>query len=724
MHREPRLRCLAVFVSVVLGFTAAAGAADLSDLTGTFRGQSRTSDGSTAPATLTLAGDALSGSLVVRSGGQDISITVSQVIVTGERVRMRATFAGQVGFFEGVATADGLKGRVDFGKALWFDVDLRVVADDRAVSGQPARVVALMHSAAKDSGSLRAFVDSQITDLASVPPPLGRAADVGAAEVSSPADEASIYASALNRRALSLATFDAARSLLGTLPDKARDLAERAALDADEANRLFRLASKTATPDSVAAYRKVLGGFRSTSDGPRFGLVCSSPACLEPMEVILRMGQVAVAQANLDSQRGDAALRLLVSVIVDDPKLRPLIDSRKNLVIGASGFYGALDEVLASQDALRATIGGLSRSQAFAGRADAPSIGREVLNRAASFVGAAQRLEPLVPPGVDERWIEVKTGDMKRGFRLATDGTVTYQGKSLLPRVFESPISATRIVVSPASPTGRYFFLQGCDGQAPDAPCTRFFFFDSSGTSLKVAGLGRFGADPWVQWLGNEKAALLAYTEGVTALYRFDPAGAKADKVPLETLCSVGEIAHAVLSTAEVGGETGPVGMQVQVKCDFFQDPRCDATKVKRTVPAMIDLASLSIDGPRPEPTKPVPVKADSSSIADTWVGSVQDKDKSKYYDVSVVIKADGPNGLRGDMSVTGLDCQVTFIGTGQEGNVWTFKGKESSKFRCMFMARMRAIPKDDGSIEWKVFTMSADTPRLHGLLKRQGAQT
>lgn len=746
-NRTGTRRALTVCVFAVVLFVRCEKPAwgQATELAGTYRGESVASDGSKAQVRLRLTteGASLSGNLVLKAAGQEIPISLGQGQLSGERLRMVARFAGNTGVLEASVQGDAIRGRADFGAVaggkLWFDIDVVAVAEGGAQGGnQPQRAMAVLRSIGQDSGTLAAFLDKQVASLAEPPPPPRRALEIVALSPDAAPDQNVAYAYGMNRSALARATLTAAKwPLEGGDMQLARVLAESGARLADEASKLLRIASGPSGADVETGVRKVLAGYRSNTEGVRYGwsLNCGTK-CLEPSEAILAMADVATAISGrpLDAPQREALRTGLVSALSDEPAVRSVVQSRTAALLGASGFYDAVDNALRSPETLRAVIGGLSRSPALSGRSDIPSLGRDLAARAASFMQSAKASEPRIPLGMDERWVDLKPGDTMRGFRLARDGFVTHQQKTLMGKLTLGEPGSTsaappRLVVSPASPTGRFFFVQACDSAVPGAPCNRFFMVDLQSNEIKAAKVGRYGADTWVRWQQSEKYALVAYTEGVTSLFRFDPIAGTAEKVPLDKLCASDELPHVELNTVEIGAEGEKARAQVDIKCDFFQDPSCDSAAVKRSVSAVIDIATLSVIGPPPGKPSVTGVARGSGGpgtgageldLVGTWVGRVQDKDKNTFYDLTLNLSAGSGGGLEGAMTISELGCMVTLVSFEKEGEVTLFKGKQSSKFRCMLMGRMRAIPQPDGSIEWKVFTASVDKPRLHGILERR----
>jgi hypothetical protein len=423
-----------------------------------------------------------------------------------------------------------------------------------------------------------------------------------------------------------------------------------------------------------------------------------------------------------------------LAALADIAEIRSAVEARGLELLVESGFYDAVEGALQSPETTRAVIGSLSRSTALSGRSDVPSMGRDMVVRAASFIQSVKAEEPRIPIGVGERWVDLKAGDLARGFRLARDGFITFQGRVVSGTLAIGSEGApvvlpARAVVSPASPSGRYYLIQGCESGTNGTPCNTFFLFDAQSAELKPLKVGRYGADAWVSWETGEKYALVAYTEGVTSLYRLDPMSGKAEKFPLERLCASGELPHLRVNTVQIDRDNEKGLAQVDIKCDFFQDSECDSARVKRSVSAILDIGTLSVQGPPPgRASSSGMLKGSAGSgataggvdLVGTWAGKVQEKEKNTFHDLTLTLSASGGGTLEGSMTVGGLDCTVTLLSYGQEGDVTLFKGKDSSKFRCMFMARMRAIPQADGRIEWKVFTMSMDNPRLHGILERR----
>lgn len=402
---------VAVLVCASITCWAIPGWGQVSEIAGTYRGSSVASDGSKAQARLHLSldGSAVAGTLVLQAGGQNVQISLGQGQLSGERLKMTARFAGNVGSLNATAVGDSIKGRVSFGKGvenqLWFDFDVIAVAEGGGKgTSQPQRPTAVLRGIGQDLAALASFVDQQVAMLGELPPPPGKAGDIVGLSSEAQSGQAAAYAFGVNRVALARATLLAGKSLLGSASYKeARTLIERGAVLSDEASRLLRIATGSPGEDSARAIQTILDGYPGSSEAGRFGwpFACGVK-CLEPNEVVLTMADIVTTESGHDlDAAAQAGLRAsFLAALADIVQIRSAVEARGLELLVESGFYDAVEGALQSPETTRAVIGSLSRSTALSGRSDVPSMGRDMVVRAASFIQSVKAEEPRIPIGV------------------------------------------------------------------------------------------------------------------------------------------------------------------------------------------------------------------------------------------------------------------------------------------------------------------------------------
>lgn len=201
-------------------------------------------------------------------------------------------------------------------------------------------------------------------------------------------------------------------------------------------------------------------------------------------------------------------------------------------------------------------------------------------------------------------------------------------------------------------------------------------------------------------WLGTERVPVrIGPVPGVDNLVRV---------VPSEPLR---EGAYA-FSLPDFGEETFP-GSELVI-LDFYVGNRPEARQSGEQ-PRRPSVKPSARATPTPAPT-PIPLP----DVAGTWEGTVTNPDKGGQDSLTLVLTRDESSAsYRGSFTLAGKDCSVSFVPAGQVGRTLLFKGKESSKFKCMFMGKMDATPNDDGSLTWRIFTTSSSSPILEGILNR-----
>ena len=95
---------------------------------------------------------------------------------------------------------------------------------------------------------------------------------------------------------------------------------------------------------------------------------------------------------------------------------------------------------------------------------------------------------------------------------VLTEIPVTYSSDS------PTPTNASRLIVSPTSPSGRYSIVKACDDPNPDMGlCWSIYLVDREEDAAQKVSIGKYGGLDWVQWSPDEHyAVFLERMEGTS----------------------------------------------------------------------------------------------------------------------------------------------------------------------------------------------------------------
>lgn len=155
------------------------------------------------------------------------------------------------------------------------------------------------------------------------------------------------------------------------------------------------------------------------------------------------------------------------------------------------------------------------------------------------FIGAAPVLIST-PADCSDGFIAIDVSEEKCGFQLAPDGTLRYRGDDLASPLIVShssdgsKISAAKVILFPASASGRFRILQACDGpNVRTALCWAVFGFDTATRTLTQTSAGKYGPERWIAWSEDEAFAVLANeNEGANWLHILSAGDFKSTPFP------------------------------------------------------------------------------------------------------------------------------------------------------------------------------------------------
>ena len=127
------------------------------------------------------------------------------------------------------------------------------------------------------------------------------------------------------------------------------------------------------------------------------------------------------------------------------------------------------------------------------------------------------------PSSNKQSWITLQPGDEEYNIKFAKDGSLSHQGKVLMPKIPVSYSSdgsvfyAINIILSNPSPSGNFHFFQACDTQGL---CWALYLIDKNQGKVYRTSAGKYGSSQWVQWSKDERYAILAdQNEGYSRMY-------------------------------------------------------------------------------------------------------------------------------------------------------------------------------------------------------------
>jgi hypothetical protein len=153
---------------------------------------------------------------------------------------------------------------------------------------------------------------------------------------------------------------------------------------------------------------------------------------------------------------------------------------------------------------------------------------------------------------------------------LTPAGALTREGRTLADPLIVSyedtasgkkPIAAGRVVLFPASPSGRFRVVQACDKAGPDALCWTVRLFDRETGRFHNISAGKYGPTRWQSWSSDERHLVLADSnEGAWRLHVIDAADGTSRTFPSEASNENWTVRRETLAW------TGPRSFRVVVK--------------------------------------------------------------------------------------------------------------------------------------------------------------
>jgi hypothetical protein len=172
-----------------------------------------------------------------------------------------------------------------------------------------------------------------------------------------------------------------------------------------------------------------------------------------------------------------------------------------------------------------------------------PVINLESLSPQLTGTNRKPALSSATPTTAGGQWRWLKPGEEQIGFKLGADGTLSYQGKTLMPKLLvhddqgKSYYAPPRSRISPSSPSGRYNFIMACEREEDSPLCWFFYLVDIKKRQIATTFAGKYGPREWIKWSPDETFAILAYSdEGSTRLYRIDLNTGNSDEISMWNL--------------------------------------------------------------------------------------------------------------------------------------------------------------------------------------------
>ena len=161
-------------------------------------------------------------------------------------------------------------------------------------------------------------------------------------------------------------------------------------------------------------------------------------------------------------------------------------------------------------------------------RADAPAAAPAPGSERAN--DCEGRFVDIVPPAAD------------CGFTLTAAGVLLHEGRTIADPLVASyrqdggaarAVAAGRVVLFPASPSGRFRVVQACESAATDGLCWKVFVFDRETGRLSDAAAGKYGPERWLNWSPDERhAVLVSRNDGASWLHVVESASGRSLAFP------------------------------------------------------------------------------------------------------------------------------------------------------------------------------------------------
>lgn len=139
-------------------------------------------------------------------------------------------------------------------------------------------------------------------------------------------------------------------------------------------------------------------------------------------------------------------------------------------------------------------------------------------------------------------YVEVTPATAACGFALSAGGALTQDGRMLADPLVVSyqqnadgstPVGAGKVVLFPASPSGRFRILQACETAEADALCWKVFVFDREAGPLREVAAGKYGPDRWQSWAPDEQhVALVSRNERASWIHVVETPGGRSQAFP------------------------------------------------------------------------------------------------------------------------------------------------------------------------------------------------
>lgn len=128
---------------------------------------------------------------------------------------------------------------------------------------------------------------------------------------------------------------------------------------------------------------------------------------------------------------------------------------------------------------------------------------------------------PTPTPLSPQQWQTLLPGQTKDNLTFTEDGKLLYGSQPLLPEIPVSYSSdgtvtpAKRLLVSPASPSGRYNVIKACETTDETGLCWSVYLIDRAEITAQKVNIGKYGGLDWVEWSAEEsRAVFLEKMEG------------------------------------------------------------------------------------------------------------------------------------------------------------------------------------------------------------------
>lgn len=179
--------------------------------------------------------------------------------------------------------------------------------------------------------------------------------------------------------------------------------------------------------------------------------------------------------------------------------------------------------------------------------------GRKVGAWLAAFAATAGLGACSVPPRADapagtehardcaQRFVDIVSAASGCGFALTAAGALLHEGRTIADPLIASyrqdgggaiSIAAGKVVLFPASPSGRFRIVQACENAAGGL-CWKVLVFDRETGRLSDAAAGKYGPERWLSWSPDERhAVLVSRSDGASWLHVVESASGRSVALP------------------------------------------------------------------------------------------------------------------------------------------------------------------------------------------------